>query len=498
MKLLFRMQLRFRWWAGLFLLVVTFPFLGLSQNDGLSSSYDILQNDLSRIQVEAIRRLDFGDTLSEFYGLSTPSFGQFFYQYQNTNGYFNELTYGIVSGAVSGSGTTGLANLSQSHGFSNGWTEILNSLYYSLGSADVLLMEEALENAVFAGLVVVATYDSIFGPITDAELEAAQELLGSELIADRLDYIITITVGEVWSGRVDNLQIPLSWNEISTIPNLYDSLPEMPAKGGPVVDALIAYIAELQPAYALQDSLNEAGWTLAMLKLNSQIPDRENGGIRTFNPKDGAVSDFYSVGYAIQPSIAQIQLTLDDSTRLLEISLSYEGDDSVAVAAFLYNFPLKGDSQQVQFKLADTSWQLAGLRGASYRYFGLTSCLNQITKWDSSQGSGWFLPYAVTDANKNANMDKTGFKFAGEIAYTLVSPDSGGNIAWIRSLLVCKEIEKKLDFDVASEQLQSYLVEDGCSEIAQIMSAQIRSTYYSTVPIVGGFINSFVAPDTGQ
>lgn len=409
----------------------------------------ITSNDLSLLQAQAIRRLMAKDIAKDFYLIKFPSQGNFNWFYENMAGDFNAYTYNYLSGAVKSTGTTGLAKLEASGTFPNGWNQMLYNTTYRLSTAEAEMLDSITALVSPEGLTVLTTYESIFGNVSNFELTEAQVVWGIEYLPTKLDYVINIIIGEQWSCRDSNYQEPMTWSQLASCPDLVDSLPCMPDSGLPVITALENYIGLLESAYEIQDQLSEGVWTLFNLKINTTQPSAQNGGMITFDPQTGERSASDQVGYAVQKPLLKIMEQLNDSTRSLFVNLDFTILDSIYVIAYFLNYPFKGDSLGISYMEPDTFGGMSGngrslLSFISYKYTGLCGVDCTPSYFDDQTICGWFQPQILADAWENEGQDLTGYYFNSAVAYTPYPVDSGGNAAWLNSLLICNEKETKL------------------------------------------------------
>jgi hypothetical protein len=166
----------------------------------------------------------------------------------------------------------------------------LNGAYqdvtFAYSSDDQNTLNQAKTSTAAEGDKVVQTYQSIYGTITSAQLATATAKVA--FVVTPLDYVVEYMIRYVWAG-VAPTKLDGSYNlgvDPYVTPNLASKLPFLPASAGPVMAALGAYLAAVQPVAPLREKLIDAMYTVHGLVAATATP----AGMTLVNPIDGSTT----------------------------------------------------------------------------------------------------------------------------------------------------------------------------------------------------------------
>ncbi len=437
--------------------------------------------------------------------IKSASQGDFHWFYENLNGIFNQGTFDYVSARVSPDDIPGIAQISPAGGFPNAYVQVVTAIYYLLSPEDEARLQRAVTDASAQATVVVRTYQSTFGEITDSQMTAGQSALGPPAVSNKQDYVIGFVMGYLWSGRREQNQPALAYTEIAKAPDLAHLLPQMPKEGQPVLAAAQEYLRLLGPANALEDQMFLGGWTIAQLRNNTARPDAANGGMKTVNPNTGDVSAEDQVGYGVGVPIAAIQRELNDPTRLVRAVVSWNAAASPAGG------PPGGARLSIEsllhLRLADGSGlellQLEGRGGEAtitIDYPGFTMVPAGPKSWLEKEDTGWFNGGPIAEANRNSGKAVSGFHFTVPPAYNLGPQVEGGDFGLITHLLISNPPIVTIDFPEGDLERFSKRLAQGASGRLGLfgsaperrLSAPLYSVSYSR--LAGGGFALVLAP----
>lgn len=376
--------------------------------------------------------------------ITFPAQGDFPWFYQNVNQVFNQGTFDYISARVSPGDVEGTAQLTAAGGFPNSYDRVVESIAFTLSTADQATLNKAQENASVQAQSIISTYQGIFGEITQTDMDEAVNALGRYAVANKQDYVIAFVMGFIWSGRQAANKPALSWAQMQKARNLRELLPQMPPSGEPVLSEVTVYLNILGPTVSLQDLLNLGGWIRQQLIHNTTQPDEANGGMKTVDPNTGSVSDRYQVGYGISSSIASIQNDLE-SSRSFELSMSTSQAQGSSLKVSIDGGGGFSVGSLLKFSLgAQFSYDMTEVKGASQdtsvsvKYEGFTMVPTAPTAWQQATNVGWFYGDPIAEAQNNSGRDVTGFKFVSPPPFDMGPFATGGNFGQIQNLLISK------------------------------------------------------------
>ena len=373
--------------------------------------------------------------------ISYPSQGNLMWYYQNINGIFNQATFDYISARISAGYEPCLAQMSYSGTFPNAYSSVIPSIYYNLSSTDKQRISNNEKNAQNEANQLINSYENNFGAISEKDFDNYDTIYG-KYPQGKLDYIIGIIAGS-WSGHDSSRLTPLSYSQMRKSPDLNAMLPNMPAKGAPVVENLSVYLDKVSDNDALFDSLSNGLWTIRQLKNNTWHPNDTNGGMKTVNPFTGAVSAGYQVGYQVANSISNIQNDLSNTNKYIDITMhmTKTGNCEIVIVTswntgmidtITYSLPdsVYVDMYPISTGMNDEIIELL--------YGGFTMVSTSPALWNDRTNTGWYFGYPINQAIKNGTSDVTGYKFISwPPAYDMSSLSDGGTFGYITHLLIC-------------------------------------------------------------
>jgi hypothetical protein len=371
---------------------------------------------------------------SELHPIQVPSQGDFMWNWQNGDQFFNESTFDYISANVSPGEVDGTAQLSPAGGFPNAYVQVLNNVIYSLSRADADKLATAQSHASTQAQSIISDYQTTFGTITSDDLRTAA-------VPTKQDYVISHVLGSQWSGR--GAEKPLSYREMANARNLKALLPKMPAAGDQVVTDVTIYLNLMQPVNGFSDLLQNGSWMIRALKRNAQYPDKANGGMNTVNPVTGAIAPGVQVGYGINLAQASIEDDLANTIRTITLGMttSQASGDSVNVhvegqAGFSVGSWLRFSTQ------AGASHDMSRAKGTSTEcsvsitYAGYSLVPMAPKAWQQATDVGFYYGDPIAQAVKNEGRDVSGFKFLTPPPYDLGPFAKGGNFGMLSNLLI--------------------------------------------------------------
>ena len=363
-----------------------------------------------------------------------PSQGDFMWNWQNSNQVFNQSTYDYLSAILSKGDFTNSAKMSGSGGFPNAYTQILNSLVYSLGSANQQKLIQAQSNASQQAQTIVTDYQGLYGTITDAQMTAAG-------VTTKQDYVISYILGSVWSGK--GTSAPLTYSQMSQARNLAALMPKMPMSGTQVLTDVTVYLNIMQPVNALSDNLQYNAWVLTMLKTNTQYPSAANGGMQVVNPNTGMVSPSYQNAYGINYPTQSISNDLQNKGRTINIGMTTSSASGNQLSVHVDAQAGFSVGSVLQFSLSTgMTYDMSQMSGTS------TDCSISMTwtgysmipaaplAWQQATNQGWYFGDPISQAIANGNKDVDGFKFITASPFNLGPLANGGNFGQFTNVLI--------------------------------------------------------------
>ena len=379
--------------------------------------------------------------------LQTGSQGNFLWNYQSPNGIFNAGTFAFISAAVLPSPDGVLAQLSPASGFVNAYVQVVAPMYYRLSRADQASIAKVMAAATREASKLVSDYESIFNPITTADLQTAQEACGPFAAQTNQDYVISYVLGYQWSGSEAVNAAPLSYETLaaaSSLADLQKMLPNTPANGGKVVSDVWSYLSSISSVVALQSAAQIGSWTLAGMSTNAAKPSATNGGMQTVDPNNGKVYP-YQVAYSIPRTASSIGSDLSDDSRIITVTIDIvtAGDGTTVQATLDECPPITVPEPSVAHFTAPgcSTFDLLTCAGANsdlsvtITYTGYTLVPVAPLPLNSTNG-GWFVAAPIAEAASNGNNDITGFAFALPPPYDLQSFAAGGTFGSLTNILI--------------------------------------------------------------
>lgn len=372
---------------------------------------------------------------SDIYPIQYPSQGDFMWNYQNNNQVFNQGTFKYISANVSPGDVEGTAKLSDEGGFPNAYVQIVNAIAYTLSKANQDKLNKAQSAASAQAQSIVTDYQNTFGTITEQDMKDAN-------VKTKYDYVISYVLGSQWSGR--GKEHPLKYSEMQAARNLRKLLPDMPASGDQVVTDVSVYLNLMKPVLALQDLMQNGSWIISQMKNNTSEPDDSNGGMKTFDPYTGTVSEQYQVGYSINTSLAAITNDLNNKGRSISLSMTtskasggsisvhIEGQAGFSIGSWL-KFSVGGSAEYDMSKVSGTSTDCS----VKMTWEGYSMVPVSPVAWQQATNAGWYYADVIAQAIKNGNNDVDGFKFEGNPPpYNMGAFKNGGNFGMLTNLLI--------------------------------------------------------------
>ncbi|GEL98152.1 hypothetical protein [Cellulomonas terrae] len=368
---------------------------------------------------------------STLYPVQYPAQGDFAWNWQNANQVFNDRTYGYANVLVQPGDIDGTVQLSPAGGFANAYVGLLNDLVFQLSSTDQAKLTAAQSNATVQAGTIVSDYQTIYGPITDAQRAA----VGAPT---KQDYVIGYVLGSQWSGSAK----PLTYTQMASARNLKVLLPLAPASADQIITDVAVYLNLMQPVNGLQDQLLNGAWTLAQLKANTTGPTATNGGMQTFDPNSGATLG-WNVGWSVGSSVASINNDLANTGRTIEIDLTttsssdntlgvnVDGQVGFSVGSWL-EFSTEASASYDMSRTSGTSTECS----VSIVYAGYSMVPLAPTPWQQATNVGFYATDPVAQAVANSGQDVTGFQFLSDPPYRLGSVADGGNFGVLTNLLI--------------------------------------------------------------
>ncbi|MCK5055096.1 MAG: hypothetical protein KAT34_00455, partial [Candidatus Aminicenantes bacterium] len=413
------------------LLILTFLVSG---NNVLATEEEAGKMFYSELQKKAMEAVE-SILHVKLYPIEYPSQGDFFWNYLNANQVFNESTFNYISARVYPSkNIPGTAKLSSPGGFPNAYSEVLNNMEYVLSSGNQQKLQDKQTEATVQAQAIISDYQTTFGTITEDDMKSAG-------VKTKQDFVISYILGSQWSGRGDNE--PLTYTEMADARNLKKLLPKMPASGDQVVTDVSIYLSKMSSVNALSDKIQNGVWIIAQLKNNSQDPTKNNGGIKTFNPVDGSVSEGFQVGYKINSAISTITNDLKNTGRIIslgmkthqasgnQISVSIDGQAGFSIGSWL-RFSTSASMTYDMSRAQGTSTDCS----VTIKWEGYSIVPVATEAWQQATNRGWYYGDPIAQAIKNQGKDVDGFKFLSTPPYNMAEFENGGNFGMLDNLLI--------------------------------------------------------------
>lgn len=372
---------------------------------------------------------------SDIYPIQYPSQGDFMWNYQNTNQIFNQGTFKYISANISPGDIAGTAKLSDEGGFPNAYVQVINAISYTLSKANQDKLNKAQSSASSQAQTIVTDYQNTFGMITEQQMKDVN-------VKTKYDYVISYVLGSQWSGR--GTSHPLKYTEMQEARNLRRLLPDMPASGDQVVTDVSAYLNLMKPVLTLQDLMQNGSWMIFQLKNNTAYPDGGNGGMKTFEPNTGAISQNDQVGYSINTSLAAITNDLQNTGRSISLGMSTSQTSGGSLNVHIEGQAGFNIGSWLRFSVgSSTEYDMSQVNGTStdcsvnMTWAGYSMVPMSPTAWQQATNEGWYYADVIAQAIKNGNNDVDGFKFEGTPPpYNMGAFKNGGNFGILTNLLI--------------------------------------------------------------
>jgi hypothetical protein len=140
---------------------------------------------------------------------------------------------------------------------------------------------------------------------------------------------------------------------------------------------------------------------LGSIQTATSEPTQSNGGILTIDPKTGAVSSTYKVGYSIPTPLATIATTLGAGEPTLRVHLAADQGTTATIS-----------------------------------YPGYQMVAIQPKAWQQDTAIGWYTSDLLAQALQNCSQEANGYRFTSPPYYNLGPLKSGGNFGRLVSLLI--------------------------------------------------------------
>ncbi|MCP2029737.1 hypothetical protein L1276_004931 [Flavobacterium sp. HSC-32F16] len=433
-------------WFPLIILFNIFCSDKILSQDTLSkkNNYSIYNNYLFEWKAQLNKFFSQNDS-AILYPLIDPNHSRIPYWFLNDNQAFNQGTYDFISSRVIPGPIKGSVKLSIANSFTNSYKQLMTSIRYQFNSSDKLQYEEQIQMQKVSVTRIVSKYEELFGVISQEDIEKANKSLAIFKLSvhNKLDYIFLYAMGYLWSGMNKENKPPLQFNQLVGEKNLEVLLPHIPASGALLLFDIIQYFDEYLFISTIDKSFRYNSNILSEVINNTRFPNKNNGGIVTFDLIDGKNYSF-SPSYEIGLSIAEIQNSLNDHDRVIEINLtnlhevSLEDNEADENKSSIFK-PTNGQSylltnlleNMITIKIEYKGYVLIPVSPLSYLENKQENKVNhkQPNSW------GWFYEDAINQSIKNLDHKRTGFCFVTVPPYNLGSLDEGGDFGRVSALL---------------------------------------------------------------
>lgn len=386
-----------------------------------------------------------GVVKNEVYPVQFPAQGGFLYNWQNLDNVFNGGTYDLISGNVAPGNLQGTAELGQAGSFSNDYVQVLNGIVYSLDNEDTASMNKVQGEAQTQQATIVQDFQTTYGNITDEQLKQAKEVVGQWGVKTKYDYIISYVLGTQWSGTQAAGEKFLSYEAMSSARNLKDLLPARPGSSDQVINDVSIYLNMTASVNALQTQMQNGSWTVAQAIKNATVPTKTNGGMKTFNPNDGAIDANFRTAWSVNSAMASIQNDLNNEDRVIEFKMSTSASQGSSMNVSVNGSAGISVGSWLKFSLGTKfSYDMSTFQGTSrdaditIQYKGYSIVPLSPLSWQQDINTGWYNGSIIRQAVKNIGKDISGFKFASgtKPPFDFETLDKGGNFGWMNNIIV--------------------------------------------------------------
>lgn len=425
--------------------------------------------------------------------IQAGSQADFAYNYLNPNGsnQFNFWTFQYISALAQAGAYPGTASLnSGANAFTLATQQLTNQIAFVLSTADQAALTAAQNASQTQQLNVINTYETLYGPVTQAMIDAAAAWLGAQ--RTKFNYIITYVVGGQWAGKT--APPALTWTRMRTAPSLSALLPEAPPDSPPVLASVSAYLNIIGPITSLFDQQSLGNYLLNAVKQALLDPANNNAGMVTFNPTNPGDTKNVAA-WAISKSMQQIQNELaGTSTITMAMSLSEQSEN-------VYNVSINGGASFttggpfVTYSISgSSSYDMTSIQGSgksigisvSYKGYATIPVAPQTLIPGSGTGStgstGWYFARMIAEANKNWQLDTnapTGFKFVNQPSLNL-NPFPTGAFNTLTTLLISSYPSITINYSAGDYNLFKQVFTAQASGSVRIFGIPVGSASMST------------------
>lgn len=391
--------------------------------------YSVLTDAINK----AIERFDMKKT--------TLSHGNFNWYYKNNNDVFNLDTYNLINVRVqSSSNSKFLAEFSAANGYTNAYTQVLNTIYYKPETSKIQNLNKTL-NTISKELI--SLYENRFGKITNLQISTSN-LLTKESIETKLDYILKHKIAYDWSGKKSINRPPFSLTELQKNRDLKTFLTNAPKPANTIIKIAQNYFDLKAQMTKLFNANYNARWELNQLKENTQYPTETNGGIKTVNPNTGEISN-YNVAYTVENSIKEFtnQLKVDQKEIKINILINHPKPVEVTIITSFQkkidtiSYALKDSISKIGLPYGDIVIEKGAIKTS---YFGIAQANASPLPWDKETNIGWHSNKPIIEAIENEGTNNPGYHFSVKPPFNFGSFKDGGNFGYITNLLICDSV----------------------------------------------------------
>jgi hypothetical protein len=347
--------------------------------------------------------------------------GNFPYNYLDMNTNFSINTWTFLNSVMQAGEHGGVAF---GQPLTNAYSTLISALSYQYSKADNTTLEKYTISSQQDATNLVRAYEQTFGPITQAQLTAANQ-------DTKLDYIINYKVQNAWAGK--NAPLTLTNNNIA---NLTDVLPELPASAQPLLGLISTYLGDLVSVLGLINSRGAASTLLTNLKRNTTAPTTGNGGIST---SDGAMHVAFSIKEAMAAIDTALANTANQFTITFHVSNYTEDSTTVSVSGQGAGVIPIGDFLGIDVG-ASASYNMHTLNtqgdelDVTLTYTGVTLVDASPSLYQEDTKTGWFDPEPLREAVANHQQEVSGFQLTPwPTTYNFAA---GGNFGYLSALII--------------------------------------------------------------
>jgi hypothetical protein len=392
------------------------------------------------------------------YPIEPAAQGGFAPNWQNGDNVFNEQTYKYISGRITPGSSPDSVALSGAGSFPDAYRDVIAQLEYRLSNADLERINEANSRGASQASTIVAEFQTLFGVITEADLQEAKKELKGRTKVDKISYVVQYVMAGSWGP--DDKRLTLV--EMQKARSLKDILPNAPAAAGNIIRLVSAWLNIVQTANVLTDQADFGTQMLNDIKTNlgSKQSGFENGAekgsMKTFAPNDGTIGRAHR--YSIPMSTSDIQNGLDSSRTITvnaltkassdgQVDVNVEGKYGFKVGSWL-SFSTKGSGEYNMSTQAGAGTSTE----VQITYPGYTIVPIEAAPWAQATREGWFTTdpirqaWANWDSAAGKTKDVTGFRFTNQPKYNLAGIGEGGVFGHLTNVVISKAPTIKVIF----------------------------------------------------